>query len=1323
MIHLGNRSGRVSAWSAWLRLFFNATLVVMGILVASLVCPDVAMADGGIPYAVLQDDGEMVLFMSDGNYDVGEEQDATDVMGNSYHGKVYPVDNPYDPSGTFWYPDRQKVLSVRVARGQTVPVMAMQNKFQGCSNMVSCDLRGLDTSQVTSFEGVFSQCSNLRRVNIGSLDTSKATSLDRMFYACSNLVTVDVSGLNTSKVASANDMFSSCRKLIAIQGIGNWATGSLRSAVAMFGNTSALKALDLSNWNTGSLEEASAMFAETGLVSLNLSNWDIRKWDCDDLAVFLGSMSSHSKMQHLSMKNWQLGSAITSLDRLLPNYSYLRTVDMSNWNTGGITSMSILFPNTSSLRSVNMTGWDTSKVTNMGAMFLGLSSITDIHGLDGFNTSKVTNMKNMFYGCASLAELDLSGWDTSKVTDMEDMFSGCSLLRSLGVAQWDVSSVQDFDGMFFHCQALRSIDLSGWSTKSDASMEQIMAQCASLERMTLGGGVKSFVGDADGLPYPDWYNVVTGETVRGMWETFRGETHAGTYIRADLVVAEDLDLGSYESVTYDAGTHEITAYRVSSPYASPSSVWFPKVGETVSISRKLVETSDGLTALLDDGMTPDGIRDGLAFGLVLKSRTYADIMSCVSGERVLWTFDVPKGNESVIRLDIWEDGDQDKPPYDSYVGYVMNSAEHPDKFVLHDADGEVVETLSAGGRHSTRDLLGNEYASSQPIYPKYEDYDSYDSEMDNYEVPMAPGRYRIDAMRVIPSVSLTPSGVETAQNQQTGDIAVSEYVFSASDASVPARMTLFNEIERNAYVTYSGGLELRQDFKKRDALSPLVGVNGAVYKLTSERDGKEYYAVTERGGTWGLNDGALGAIKPQLVGGRPSGEAYTPELYESFLVEEELPPDGYYRNDENCFFTPYVESINSFAAERGTLVYLDGISIRGDDSPDSDIARHSQYDGSFCFTCMAGYGKCECRHFRDSCDCQCCGVPEGSFVSSADSVGLTDMPLPSVTVRKVDDRGNSLSGARLRLLNKQTGAIVDEWVSDGSPHTYRFSEDGENAIPYGAGPSSFVIREVSAPSDTYRLAEDVEVNIAYDSGATSVTMTDMEVTKVGASKVWHSASGTPVTPPDGSEVDFTLLMEGEPTEYVITLDGTPDQNGEDVPWHASFPSMPKYSSSGSQVSYAVTETRSTIEGTVEIGQVASGGEIVNVIPDKPSGDEPTTPGEPTTPEEPTTPDEPLTPTSEPTPQDVPEDESPDDRPAPSPSEEKPVTSDDAPSPVRISDSASDSVNVSDAPKEATTQAPVGLPQLGDDILVACLSVIMLAIGGMVAWSRLCHHES
>ena len=306
-----------------------------------------------------------------------------------YTGKEFEVgsgSNAYEKTLPQWYEYKDAIKSATV---KVDGITETSEMFYGCSNMVSINLSGLDTSKVTSMGSMFSGCSSLSRLDVSGFDTSKVTDMDSMFSDCSSLSRLDVSGFDTSHMRSMSWMFAGC---------------------------SGLSSLDVSGFDTSQVTYMNLMFSGcSGLTSLDVSSFDT--------------------------------SQVTSMGSMFWGCSSLTSLDVSGFDTSQVTGMHAMFARCSGLSSLDVSRFDTSKVKSTSAMFSNCSSLT---GLDvsGFDTSQVKEMGSMFAGCSSLSSLDVSGFDTSHVTYMSSMLSGCSSLRNLTVfanakSRLDLPSVTD----------------------------------------------------------------------------------------------------------------------------------------------------------------------------------------------------------------------------------------------------------------------------------------------------------------------------------------------------------------------------------------------------------------------------------------------------------------------------------------------------------------------------------------------------------------------------------------------------------------------------------------------------------------------------------------------------------------------------------------------------------------------------------------------------------------------------------------------------------------------------------------------------------------
>ena len=164
------------------------------------------------------------------------------------------------------------------------------------------------------------------------------------------------------------------------------------------------------------------------------------------------------------------------------NCKYLKSIDLSSFNTSNVKKMYSMFSGCSSLNSIDFSSYNnTFNVNNMCSMFSGCSSLKSID-LSSFNTSNVENMSAMFDNCSDLKSINLTSFNTCNVKYVNHMFSRCSSLKSIDLSSFNTRNVKNMNAMFFDCPSLKSIDLSSFNTSNVKNMNAIFSFCSSLSK-------------------------------------------------------------------------------------------------------------------------------------------------------------------------------------------------------------------------------------------------------------------------------------------------------------------------------------------------------------------------------------------------------------------------------------------------------------------------------------------------------------------------------------------------------------------------------------------------------------------------------------------------------------------------------------------------------------------------------------------------------------------------------------------------------------------------------------------------------------------------
>ena len=408
-----------------------------------------------------------------------------------------------------WCDQSKTITSVVIEPG--VSTTWARYMFYYCTNLVTADLSGLDTSNVTSFFSMFDGCKKLETVDLSGFQTSKATSMSFMFKHCWKLQELDLSGFDTANVTSMFEMFFACETIKSFD-LTSFDTKKVENMRSLFKGCTRLESVDLSTFTVPYSTSTSDFFRNCPnlkrlvlAAGINLVGSAIREhvWidtagnaymDSNEmLAANAARPSGVETFVHpQATEGWTLfGSCEWSVDetetliiRPLPGLSRGTLESWAGaaacpWNGAanraisvrvepGVSAMNCdyMFWGFRKLVSVDLSGLDTSRVKSVYGMFRYCESLETVD-LSPLDTSGVANMREMFAGCASLLAVDLSGFDFSQATDASMMFGNCGELRKIYVAKGfpGIPAAATAENMFQGCASLTG----GTGTAFDAA--------------------------------------------------------------------------------------------------------------------------------------------------------------------------------------------------------------------------------------------------------------------------------------------------------------------------------------------------------------------------------------------------------------------------------------------------------------------------------------------------------------------------------------------------------------------------------------------------------------------------------------------------------------------------------------------------------------------------------------------------------------------------------------------------------------------------------------------------------------------------------------
>lgn len=181
----------------------------------------------------------------DGSYEWKFGDDGVFTIRPADGAEAGTLEDSYIP---WLFKDKSGITKIKI-EGTIHAGKSAQQLFDGFSNVESMDLRGLDTSKVTSMYNMFADCKNLKSLDLSGFDTSHVTNMQNMFWYCSSLTSLNLKGFDTSQVTTTYAMFQGCSSLTSLN-LSDFETPNITDTHNMFYGCSRLESLDVSKFDT-----------------------------------------------------------------------------------------------------------------------------------------------------------------------------------------------------------------------------------------------------------------------------------------------------------------------------------------------------------------------------------------------------------------------------------------------------------------------------------------------------------------------------------------------------------------------------------------------------------------------------------------------------------------------------------------------------------------------------------------------------------------------------------------------------------------------------------------------------------------------------------------------------------------------------------------------------------------------------------------------------------------------------------------------------------------------------------------------------------------
>lgn len=259
------------------------------------------------------------------------------------------------------------------------------------------------------------------------------------------------------------------------------------------------------------LDYAGGMFREwTSLRRLDLSSFNTENsWSFGDM--FYGC----SSLENLDITSFNTEKC-SDFTQMFYGCSSLESLDLTSFNTENGSSFSGMFGYCSSLKILDLSHFDTSHASSMRAMFAECRNLRTLN-LTGW-TPKATEYQQMFYRCINLTQVDVSGFDFNTTVSSKEMFRDCHLLSRIDADNWTSSTITDMSEMFLGCRSLSSLDISGLDLSNVDDMQCMFDGCMNLSELRISNsrtavlkprGIESMFADCQKLKSLDLSNFDT----------------------------------------------------------------------------------------------------------------------------------------------------------------------------------------------------------------------------------------------------------------------------------------------------------------------------------------------------------------------------------------------------------------------------------------------------------------------------------------------------------------------------------------------------------------------------------------------------------------------------------------------------------------------------------------------------------------------------------------------------------------------------------------------------------------------------------------------
>ena len=221
-----------------------------------------------------------------------------------------------------------------------------------------------------------------------------------------------------------------------------------------------------------------------------LKSMDITNWNTEKVNNMSCMFSQCKQLEKLIGINNMITDNVISMSGMFYESFLINQKnfpDISSWNMKNVKDISKMFMGMKWESVPNLSKWELNSVENMSGLFSKNTRITDISSISKWkNITKIIDISNLFSECTKLLSIpDLSNWNLSNVKNISYLFNECTNLINIScIEKWEMSNLTKINNLFSNCENLQSIpNISKWDISSVDDMSYLFHNCKSLKSL------------------------------------------------------------------------------------------------------------------------------------------------------------------------------------------------------------------------------------------------------------------------------------------------------------------------------------------------------------------------------------------------------------------------------------------------------------------------------------------------------------------------------------------------------------------------------------------------------------------------------------------------------------------------------------------------------------------------------------------------------------------------------------------------------------------------------------------------------------------------